>query len=452
MKRFFRTSAIIACFALLGVACDRVVEDDNTVYEGLPIVPASSINELFPGNGKIYVEWEVSDDDNITATVLAWDDSNGNSGSETVADVSARDIMNLTISDLPAGTYSVSLTNTCDVDVYTIPVSRSVTVFDETTYSSSTAIGYTQIVHDGTSATIYWEDAQEDCVGVIITYKRYGSTYTSGLLPVYTGSTSLYGADSSQEISYITCYQPDIAITGDYVEKTKTGVAIPAPSPTAPTSVSVRPGNEKMEVTWNVDTSNIYFAKTVVEYGYEGGTTKTVTYEASDLVDGENIKIIEGLTAEKMYSVTVYNSGEDADAVSASVTVDYIEIYDLESLEASYSSSMPTVTPYMEDGILYVTVTQSTAVGSVDCDIVSFNYQRTSSDGDESKRGVAEITDFTEPYAITGVVEGSKYTYSATFSLPDGALDDETTIDKHGTYEETYSSWYTLPSNVVTTD
>ncbi|MFR9593386.1 MAG: DUF4998 domain-containing protein [Rikenellaceae bacterium] len=452
MKRFFRTSAILACFALFSVACDRAVEEDTTVYEGLPIVPASSINELFPGNGKFYVEWEVSDDDNITSTILAWDDSNGNSGSYTVEEVSAREIKDLTIDNLPAGTYSVSLTNSCDIDVYTIPVSRSVTVFNDDTYASSTALGYTQILHDGSNATIYWEEAQEDCVGVIITYKRAGSTYVSDLLSVYTGVTVLSGADESQEISYNTCYQPDIAIEGDYVIKSSTGVPIPAPSPTAPTGVSVRPGNEKMEVTWSVDTGNIYFAKTVIEYGYSGGTIKTVTYTADELDNGENVKYIEDLVAEKIYSIEIYNCGEDDGAVSASQTVNYIEIYDLESLQASYTSSMPTVTPYMENSILYITVTQSTTVGSTDCDIVSFNYQRTSSDGDVSKRGVAQITDFTEPYAITGVVEGSKYTYSATFSLPDGALDDETTIEKHGTYEETYSSWYTLPANIDLTE
>ncbi len=451
MKRFFRTFAIIACSALLGIACDRVVEDEEASYDITPIVPASSINELFPGNGKFYAEWEVSDNNNITSTILSWDDGNGNSGSYTAEDVSARDIKDITIDGLPAGTYAVSLTNAYDIDAYTIPVSRSVTVFDEDTYATSTAIEYTQIVHDGTSATIYWEEAQDDCVGIIATYKRWGSTYTSSLLSVYSGSTTLVGADSSQDISYITCYQPEIAIEGDYVERYSEGV-IPSPSPTAPTSVSVRPGNEKMEVTWTVDKSNEYFVKTIVEYGYTGGSTYTVTYTAEELEDGENVKYIENLVAEKMYSIEIYNCGENDDAISASETVNYIEIYDLESLQSSYASSMPTVTPYMENSILYITVTQSTTVGSVDCDIVSFNYQRTSSDGDESKRGVATITDFTEPYAVTGVVDGSKYTYSATFSLPDGALDDETTIEKHGTYEETYSSWYTLPSNIVTAD
>lgn len=447
MKRLFKTSAIFACLALLLGACDREPVDGTTEYSGVPIVPTSDITVLKPGNGKFEIEWEINDNDNITGCELYWSNGLGTSGTQvfTAEDdgVAPRATLTYLVEDLPSGSFTVSLTNTSDIDIYTVAVSKSVSVYDDSSYTESVVVS--EVIHTGVNAEIDWEgEAPDDCVGVFVTYTKDGEEVISSLLPA-EGTAVLEGADEGSTFTYVTCYQPEIAVADDYVQIATPdedgtvdddGVIvpletdIPSASPEAPVSLSVLPGDCFIRVTWDI-TSLDYLAETVISYtSTDGSVSGSKTYTTVEL--GSNTYDLTGLSKDYTYTVSVRNSTSSGD-VSRAAEVENVEIYDYGYYISSCTAPTIVMTTTVNDSGKTVISVKVTDVSLITCTDVSITYRYGKS---TSQYATVSITDFSEPTIISNGYSGGDYSYSATFALPEGALNDEyvytTSLDSNG--------------------
>ncbi len=431
MKPIFKTSAIFACLALLFVACDREPISTVTDYAGDPVVGTSNIWALSPGNGKFQIEWDVNDNENITGCYLTWSDGGSNVGEAyfTAEDDGIAPLASIvyTVEDLEAGEYSVTLTNTSDVEIVTMAIAKSVTVYDSSTYTGTVDI--TEVIHNGKDAELDITDAlPTDCVGIIATYTKGGEEVVSDLLPLdaYTTTVTLSGADVGSTFSYVTCFQPTNAMSGEYVENAGSADGeIPGSTPLQPSSIEVNAGDRKAIVTWNVESDYLLYGSRLT-YTTSGGISTTIDYSYAngEVSLGENIIEIPSLSGSESYTVEVRNMSED-EYLSRALTVENVTPYDYD--EYMESCVLPNMT-LAKEIISDVTNLKVSFVelGTVSCSSIEFVYEYVSPVAGLTKSRI--ITDFSEPTYITDAQAKAPCYYIATFELPENAVDDEHTI------------------------
>lgn len=436
MKPIFKTSAIFACLALLFVACDREPENDTTEYAGDPVVGTSDIWVLNPGNGKFEIEWDVNDNSIITGCYLTWNDGGDNVGEKYFTaeedGVAPLATINYVVDSLPAGSYAVTLTNTSDQTIVTSSVAKSVDVYDDDTYTETVAL--TEVIHNGTDAEIDIKDElPEDCVGIIVTYTKNGVSGTVSDLLAYdsfTTTATLSGADVGTTFSYVACFQPEIAMDGEYVQNAGTeDGTIPSSTPVEPSSVEVQAGDRMAIVKWEV-ANNTLLAGSQITYTNSGGTSVVKSFDLSEIQVGSNEYTLEGLTGGETYTVDVRNLSESED-VSRAATVENVSPYDYDEYVESCTLPVMTLTAEEILGVTYLVV-QFTELGSVSCRSIDFVYEYVSPIAGAT--ATKTLTEFEEPLYISNAQAKAPCYFVATFALPDNALDEECSLTSDVVY------------------
>ncbi len=447
MKPIFKTSAIFACLALMLVACDRELEEDTTEYSGVPIVGTSDIWALSPGNGKFEIEWDVTDNSIVTGCYLTWSDGGENVGERVFTSddedykIAPLATINYVVEDLAAGTYSVTLVNTSDVDIITSTVSKSVTVFDSSTYSETVDVA--EVIHNGKDVEVdITTTLPDDCVGIIATYTKGGVSGTVSDLLAYDAFTTtaiLPGADAGTTFTYVACFQPDNAMDSEYVKTSGTATqTVPQPSPLQPASIVVNAGDRRAIITWEVENSD-YFAGSQITYTNSIGTETTLDLEYSGSVEtpevdvvyaevGTNTYELTGLTGGETYTIGVRNysyDSSDKQYLSRVAEESGVAPYDYAAYESS--CALPTLLLEKvvngEDTYLSVSFIETS---SVSCRSIDFTYEYQSYVSGQTN--TTTITDLSEPILINNALAGGNCSFVATFALPDNALDDELSL------------------------
>lgn len=252
MKQFFKSTAILACFALLFSACS---DDGTEDVVSSSVLGESEIRVVYPGNCQAWVKWVVPEDSNINSCQLSWTNSDGTSSGAATFDAQTG-WMEKTLTDVPAGTYTFTLQNfTKSGTGSSVNTYADVEIYDQNTYAD--VFPTVVATANTTGSTITWENVDEDCIGVYVTYTNTSDKEVTTDFTSIDSPTVLTDAKSCSNFTYVASYRP----TFEYLGATCTGLdiidvtcterfAFPDASPVTPLDMVLSPGTNKFKVEW----------------------------------------------------------------------------------------------------------------------------------------------------------------------------------------------------------
>ncbi len=315
MKLFLKTYACFAymAFMLCVVACS---EDETADRVTIPAAQPEAVT-ITAGNGKFDVEWSAPDDSNAEYCVISWSGAGKGSVALYMTDG------NYTVSNLSAGDYTVSVQSYGNVELDSPAVEEDIYVYDYTSYTTLPTVKSMFI--DSTDVVVEWNEAPEDCMGVIVSYTDiYGNAAKTSLTSIEQ-PVLVTNAQSGSSFTYTSQFKPATGIDEVSISDAASAGTFPTLRNNAQApleNVMVLPGDFAMRVKWETtDTPK----KIVITY--DDGELTRYHYVEEFMAQAADSVLIEGLDVDMIYDITVRSVSTDGN-VSASSTVDDIQAYD----------------------------------------------------------------------------------------------------------------------------
>ncbi len=440
MKNFLKSTAIFACVALLFGACSKDSTEDEA--GGNSVVATPSITEATPGDGKIYLAWDVPSICDADESVITWYDVSDTTtpiGSYT-EEVVAGGSYSCTIGEtdaLVAGTYSVTVANRISTTGDTSKIATTeVKVYSAESYATKLPVpaNYYYEVITSTTGTVHitWGAFHADCQSVTVYYGTDYGTPKSVSELVEGAETLLQGVSPGQtNFKYVATFAPSADSDVVTVESEVLELGITA---SAPANVVAKSGLGRFELCWDLAADEFDYI-TSVEITY--ADDKTLSVEKADLVSGTN-SIYIPMDATGYYSASLYTITSGGFISETATTESDAWVY------AEDSFTLPMVTEVVNNkGV--VTVYWATAehatgwkayVKNSDdsvSDTVAMTYEDVTDDDGVTTR--TYTTTFENP-ELGGIIYISEATY-----LPEGAIESDVIIF------EDEDSGYTVPAS-----
>ncbi len=341
MKLFLKSTALFACVAILFSACST---DDTSVDSEQTKAPSTEITSIKAGNGRFEIEWVIPEGtaDDIYCNV-AWTGPTSGSCTLLAADADGESTLTYTSSAMATGEYTVTLENFGATDD-SLPVEgATIYVYGIDTYENEIPTIKNMFIAEA-SVTMEWNEANEDCSGVMISYTNSsGSPATSSLMSVDSPFT-LTNVKSGSDFTYTVVFQPeegidDVIVSGSAVAAGTFPTYRWASVPDVPTEVYAHPGNFKLEVGWVLTDSP---ARVLVTYA-DGDD---VTYQFIDDAGSDDFRLFENIPIAEngTYEVSVRAISSDGNASEAVICSD-VEVYDYVNYKLNCAA--PTIDTYI---------------------------------------------------------------------------------------------------------
>ncbi len=348
---------------------------------------------------------------------------------------------------IEAGDYTVYLYTVKGLtDTYSEPTVASIYVYEDGTYTIEPAIK--EITYDGSAAKVEWEDVTYfngtdsvtvvDCIGTTVTYFMLDSggdsngVKTTTSIQTIDNDTSLptvNGVDS--EITYTSYFCPENGLDELYIENSGT-YTVPERSPTKPYDISMRPGSNLIYAIWTLETGDDGKGDTFIDavrftYYDENGVelyTEDLIRKFLNFGEGnENEYSLTNVSADNTYSVGIQTikyatDGVTVESASTMQIISDLQVYDYSVFEAT------CVSPYIETYEFDANSCEFTIqwYAPVSGGVIDLTYVY-NIEGDSK---TISITDYENELVLTDLMPGSTYTYQATFSPVENAMDQVT--------------------------
>ncbi len=329
MKQFLKSTAVFACVALLFCACSDDGAEDSVTSADLGL---TSIRVINPGAERAWVKWTVPGNGKVAKCELSWTSDVGESGSmmfDAVEGVMETN-KDTDLTSLPSGQYNFSVKGISKSGVTSVASTKSEFIYNKETYTQRPIPSL--VMMDEYGASIQWSNIPPDCIGVSVNYMNTkGFRADSEVFPISEGTPIVISdAEASTMFTYTTHFRPNDGLANQGLDEMVVAnddsqdYIFPSSAPTAPLSVSVRPGDTRFAAYWIVP----YVADIVssrVEYN-NGKDKVTVEVKGTELKKGaanENVLEFTNVPAGD-YTVTVYNiknTGDVSEGTSAKVKV-----------------------------------------------------------------------------------------------------------------------------------
>ncbi len=420
MKLFLKPTLLLACVAILFGACS---EDDTSASKVLTKADSSEVTSITAGNGKFEVEWVVPEGDpNIVYCVIAWD---GPSSGEFVLEADTSDKMTKEINGLSAGNYNVSVQNYGhDVELDSPAVTESIYVYGIETYKNEIPSIKNMFI-DGASVTMEWNEAHEDCSGVMIKYDNSSSGETSTSILSIDKPFTITNVMSGGSFTFTSVFQPEEGLDAVMIsDVTNASGTFPqyrsSEVPNVPEQVKAYPGNFKIKVDWEL-TGDIAPERVLITYA-DGDDISYHFIDEPTLGEGsETFENLPLAAADGGYEVTV--RAISSNIASEAVTCSDVEVYDYVSYKLNCSAPSFGQYAYIYNSYQLKIIWEENA----DCKDITITYPKKSDyiDGNNSEQVTVEFDsiDVDEMWILDDAVPGSLYTCSAKYYPAENSLD-----------------------------